>query len=99
MNSESDSDIETWRKRLRFRAWHRGMREVDLILGRFADARLAGLDVAGLAAFEAVLEQPDPEILGWITGEFAVPAEYDTPLMREIAAFGRAGLGARGGGG
>lgn len=99
MNTIPETDIEIWRKRVRFRAWHRGMREVDLILGRFADARLADLDVDGLTAFDALLELPDPDILGWVSGEFAVPAEHDTPLLREIVAFGRGGIGIDGAGG
>jgi antitoxin CptB len=77
------------RRRLKFRAWHRGMREVDLILGRFADATADSLDEAGLAAFEALLDAPDPEVLSWVIGEAAVPAEYDTTFFRRLIAFHR----------
>ena len=75
------------RRRLHFRAWHRGMREVDLLLGRFADATIAGLDDTELAGFEALLDVPDPQILAWITGEDGVPADAASPLVRRLLAF------------
>ncbi len=77
------------RRRLVFRAWHRGMREVDLLLGRFADARVGAMSEANLAAFEALLDLPDPEILSWMTGEAEVPAEHDSGFVRELIAFHR----------
>ena len=77
------------RRRLKFRAWHRGMREVDLLLGRFADASVNGMAEADLAAFEALLDVPDPDILGWITGELVVPEDDETPLVRQLIAFHR----------
>jgi len=80
-------DLDTRRKRLHFRAWHRGMREVDLLLGRFADATIAELDVTELAGFEALLEVPDRQILAWITGEEAVPADAASPLVRRLLGF------------
>jgi antitoxin CptB len=75
------------RKKLRFRAWRRGFREIDLILGGFADRRLAELDDAGLDAFEALLEAPDQDVYLWITEEAAAPPEYDTPTLALIRAF------------
>jgi antitoxin CptB len=65
------------------------MREVDLLLGRFANAAVDGMSEAHLADFEALLDLPDPEILGWITGEFAVPPEHDTTFVRQLIAFHR----------
>jgi antitoxin CptB len=75
------------RKMLKFRAWRRGFREIDLILGGFADARLAELDEAGVDAFEALLEAPDWAAYGWITETAAPPPPYDTPTMALIRAF------------
>jgi antitoxin CptB len=77
------------RRRLKFRAWHRGMKEVDLILGRFADNSVDAMGEEGLAAFEALLDESDPEILAWITGEEPVPADRDTPFLRNLIAFYR----------
>lgn len=75
------------RKKLIFRAWRRGFREIDLILGGFADRNLAGLDPAGLDAFECLLDAPDQEVYAWIVGQEPVPAAYDTPILAAIRAF------------
>ena len=75
------------RKKLRFRAWRRGFREIDLILGPFADRRLAELDEAGLDAFERLLEAPDQEVYDWITEQAPAPPEHDTPTLALIRAF------------
>jgi antitoxin CptB len=80
---------EMRRRRLRFRVWHRGMREVDLILGRFADARLATMPVTDLGAFEALLDTPDQDVLGWVMGDIAIPTDSDTPFLRQLIAFHR----------
>ena len=77
------------RRRLRFRVWHRGMREADLILGRFADAHLDDLCDADLAALEALLDVPDQDLVAWVTGEAPVPAERDAALLRRLIAFSR----------
>lgn len=77
------------RRRLKFRAWHRGMREVDLILGRFADASVEGMDEAELSAFEALLDEADPEILSWVTGQTPVPDDGKNKLVHQLIAFCR----------
>lgn len=71
------------------RAWRRGTREMDLVLGSFADRHIEALDAEGMAAFEALLEVPDGVLLSWITGERAPPEHHDTALFGRI----RAGLG------
>ncbi len=77
------------RKRLRFRAWRRGTKEADLLLGPFADACLDSLDEEGLASFEALLARSDPEIMDWMTGA-AEPPE-DPVIARLVASIPRAG--------
>ncbi len=74
-------DIEIRRKRLRFRCWHRGSREADLLLGGFADRHLEGLDSADLAALEALLAVDDPDIWDWALGRAPVPPAHDTVVM------------------
>jgi antitoxin CptB len=74
-------------KKLRFRAWRRGFREIGLILGSFADRRLAALDDAGLADFERLLEAPDQDVYDWITEQAPAPAEFDTPTLALIRAY------------
>lgn len=70
-----------------FRAWHRGIREMDLVLGRFADAQLAGLNEAELGEFEAWLDIPDQQIFAWVSGQEPVPADIDTTLFRALREF------------
>lgn len=85
MTADPD-EIDMRRRRARFRSWHRGMREADLILGRFADARIEALTEAELEQYEALLDVPDTDFLKWVTGERPVPAACDTALFREISA-------------
>ncbi|MGD9814050.1 MAG: succinate dehydrogenase assembly factor 2 [Hyphomonadaceae bacterium] len=74
-------------KKLRFRAWRRGFREIDLILGGFADARLLELDEGGLVDFERLLDAPDQYVYDWITEQAAAPPEFETPTLALIRAF------------
>lgn len=69
-------DIEIWRKRLIYRAWHRGTREMDLLLGRFADAHVPGFDGEELAQFERILGYNDPDLYDWVTGKEPPPSNY-----------------------
>jgi antitoxin CptB len=79
--------LDERRKRLRFRAWRRGFREIDLILGGFADARLADLGEADLAAFEGLLEAPDQDVYDWVVGRAPPPRIHDTALLGAIRNF------------
>ena len=74
-------------RRILFRSWHRGMREMDLILGRFADAQIANLTESELCDYERLLEAPDRDVFSWLTGEAETPSSYDTPVFRKICAF------------
>jgi antitoxin CptB len=78
--------LELIRRRIRVRAWRRGMREMDIILGGFADARLDTLEPEELAQFEALLDADDDVAFSWFCAGTA-PAPYDTPLFRKIAVF------------
>ncbi|MET0632374.1 MAG: succinate dehydrogenase assembly factor 2 [Xanthobacteraceae bacterium] len=94
MTARSSDGLDPRRRKLLFRCWHRGMREVDLIMGRFADAAVDELSDDELAEFERLIEVPDHDVLAWVTGEAAVPAAYDTPLFRRLRDFNRRGEGA-----
>ncbi len=83
----TDLDIETRRRRLRFRAWHRGIRETDIIMGRFADAEIETFTMDDMADFERLLEIPDHDILAWVTGALPVPEEDMSPMLARILAF------------
>lgn len=85
--ARSSEGLDLRRRKLLFRAWHRGLREVDLILGRFADATIDRLSEAELSEFEALMNVPDGELLAWLTGEAPIPAQHDGPLLRRLRAF------------
>ena len=72
-------------KRLRMRSWRRGTKEMDLILGRWADARLAGMDEAGLVLYDALLAENDQDLYRWVTGAERAPDRFEA-LLAEIAA-------------
>lgn len=77
-------------KKLKFRAWHRGFREADLILGPFADSHADSMGEDELAAFEALLEENDHDIFGWIVGRESAPVQHQ-PLIERLQAFRPAG--------
>jgi antitoxin CptB len=76
-----------------FRSWHRGTREADLILGRFADEHLAGFDEAQLDRYEALLDCTDPDIFDWVSRRTPPPPEHDHDVMRLLLAFSSGGQG------
>jgi antitoxin CptB len=82
----SSAGLNACARRALFRSRHRGMREMDIIMGDFADAEIARLDEKELAAFEALLDLPDQDVFSWITGEAKVPHEHDTALFHRIVA-------------
>jgi antitoxin CptB len=83
----SSQGLDARRRRLLFRSWHRGIREMDLVLGRFADAQIARWTVSELDDFERLLEIPDQPFFAWVSGAEAVPAEYDTAMFRRLCDF------------
>jgi antitoxin CptB len=93
-DTASYDELELRRRALRYRAWHRGTREMDLVLGRFADTQAATLSADELAQLEALLQVPDPDLFGWILGRGLVPPEHDTAVFRRLLEFHRAGQGA-----
>ena len=88
-STRTSADLDPRRRKILFRSWHRGMRETDLIMGRFADAEIAALSEEELDEFERLIEVIDRDLLSWITGEAAVPENYDTALFRKLKAFHR----------
>jgi len=74
-------------KKLKLRAWRRGFREADLILGPFADKHVSTFSPDELDWFERLLEQPDQDLYGWILGTTPPPAQFDGELMNRLKAF------------
>lgn len=88
----SSAGLDARRRRVLFRARRRGLREMDLVMGQFADMNLAAMNEAELSEFERLLDVPDPEVLAWITGEEPTPAAHDTPLFGRLRAAPREAL-------
>jgi antitoxin CptB len=80
----SSSALDERQRRILFRAWRRGVREMDLVMGRFADANLPTMNEDELAEFERLLDVPDPQALAWIIGGEHPPREFDTPLFARL---------------
>lgn len=81
-------------KRMTMRSWRRGTKEMDLVLGPFADAHLAGLSEADLATYDALLEENDQDLMAWILGQSAPPPAL-VPLLLRITAFAETRLKAQ----
>ncbi len=84
VSSLSSAGLDPRRRRILFRSRRRGLREMDIALGNFAESALPALSEDELAEFELWLDLPDPDLLAWLTGEAEPPAEIDTPLFRRL---------------
>lgn len=89
-SERSSSGLDARRRKLLFRSWHRGMREMDLILGAFADARIDALTDAELDQYERLLDISDTVLLPWATGLEPIPSGDEHEILQKIVAFRRA---------
>ncbi|OYU90673.1 MAG: succinate dehydrogenase assembly factor 2 family protein [Bradyrhizobiaceae bacterium PARB1] len=85
--TRSSNGLDDRRKRLLYRCWHRGTREMDLILGRFADAEIGILADLELTQLEALIALEDPELYPAFVGDTELAPEYRTPLFERIKEF------------
>ena len=76
--------LESRRRRLLFRAMHRGTRENDILIGNFVATRLAAFSPAEIDVLEAIMELPDTWLADWLTGRTAIPPEHDGPMLRAM---------------
>ena len=83
----SSEGLDPRRRRLLFRSWHRGIREMDMVYGRFADAQIAALSDTELDDYEKLLELRDQQVFDWVFGAQPLDPDYDTPLFRRLLAF------------
>jgi antitoxin CptB len=83
----TDERIEDRCNKLRFRAWRRGFREADLILGPFADTHVRSLSPAQIDAFETLLDQPDHDLFAWIMGVQPAPEAFEGDVLEMIRTF------------
>lgn len=75
------------RRRLRYRAWHRGTREMDLVLGPFADAHIEAMSEEELERLEALMAEEDTDLLSWVVGQAEPPAAVDRELLERVVTF------------
>jgi len=85
--ARTSAGLDERRRRLLYRAWHRGTREMDLLMGRFADAAIGDLTDAEITELERLAEVPDPELYAWLTGGRPVPDDYDLTVFRRLRDF------------
>ncbi len=84
MNEDTEDARAARRRKLSFRAWRRGFKEADIILGNFADDRLAGMSDEELDIFEVLLEVPDQDLYGWIIERDPTPDAYQSEIMKQL---------------
>jgi antitoxin CptB len=85
--TRSSHGLDDRRKRLLYRCWHRGTREMDLILGRFADSEIASLSEIELSELERLIDAPDPDLYAALTGNTEPSAEFAGALFERIKSF------------
>lgn len=85
--SRTSEDLSPQRRKTLYHAWHRGTRELDLLLGRFADAAIGDLTEGELDEFEALLEVDDRELFGWILGKTSIPDSAPKGVLAKVLAF------------
>jgi antitoxin CptB len=85
--SRTSADLDSRRRRILYRCWHRGIREMDLVLGQFAEAEVGSLSEGELDEFETIMAEEDHDLHAWITGAMSVPAHMQTALFARVAAY------------
>lgn len=86
-STRSSDGLDDRRKRLLFRCWHRGTREMDLILGRFADSEIEKLSEDEMVQFEYLMDVPDPDLYAALTGKMPPAPDYANRLFDRIQSF------------
>ncbi|MBV6632533.1 MAG: succinate dehydrogenase assembly factor 2 [Alphaproteobacteria bacterium] len=83
----ADEARDIRRRQLRYRSWKRGTKEMDLLMGNFADAYLDGFSDEELDQFEWLLRENDPDLYNWFVGVSQPPADYENPMLARFLAF------------
>ena len=85
--TRSSEGLDVRHKKILMRAWHRGIKEMDLMFGRFVDGELDNLNDEELGQLEMLLDQHDRDLLQWFTDELPVPEAFDCPLFHKIKNY------------
>jgi antitoxin CptB len=83
----SSADLDPRRRRILYRCWHRGIREMDLVLGQFAEDNIADLPDETLDELEIIMDEEDNDLVKMITGAQPIPEKFQTPLFEKIASY------------
>lgn len=83
----SSVDLDERRRRILYRCWHRGIREMDLVLGQFAEENIADLTDVELDELEVIMDEEDNDLVKMVTGALPVPERFQTPLFERIASY------------
>ncbi|MCC3860632.1 succinate dehydrogenase assembly factor 2 [Pseudemcibacter aquimaris] len=84
---DKNESIEIRRKRLKFRSWHRGIKEADILLGSFADKFLQDMPADELDKYETLLREADSDLVAWITGDREPPEHYNHEVMQKLRSI------------
>ncbi|MGV3491221.1 MAG: succinate dehydrogenase assembly factor 2 [Devosia sp.] len=87
LQKDAGEDSALRLRRLRYRAWHRGTKEMDLLLGPYADAKLPTMNASELDRFEILLDEADTDLLKWLMGQEPTPADADHALLADVLSF------------
>lgn len=85
--TRSSDGLDPRRKKALFRAWHRGTKEMDFVMGHFADAHIATLSETDLDDFERLLDVSDRELFAWVVGTEEVDPIHDRPVWRAMRDY------------
>ena len=85
--NNAHEELAARRRRLLWRATHRGIKEMDILLGRFAAAHVAGMHDEALRELEAIVSLPDQDLFSWIAGQSPVPAELRNATLDALIAY------------
>jgi len=83
----TSAGLDPRRRRILFRCWHRGLREMDLVFGQFAEAEIATLSEAELDEFETIMAEEDNDLVRWVMGTWPVPERFQTPMFARLCAY------------
>jgi antitoxin CptB len=83
----TSADLDPRRRRILYRCWHRGIREMDLVLGQFAEDHIATLSEDQLDELENIMAEEDQDLVQMVTGSLAVPEKFQTPLFEKITSY------------
>jgi len=83
----TSADLDPRRRRILYRCWHRGIREMDLVLGQFAEENISDLSDEQLDELEIIMDEEDQDLVQMVTGAQAIPEKFQTPLFAKIISY------------